>query len=117
MFITNEVKVWLCNKETDMRKSIDGLSILVAENFDLKPGSGELFVFYNRHRDKLKILYWDNNGFAVWYKRIEEKSRFKIPQGLNEVLEIDNKQLRWLLDGLNFSKLEGHKSLTYKDYF
>ena len=116
MFITNEVKVWICNEATDMRKSIDGLSMLVADSFDLKPASGELFVFYNRYRDKLKILYWDNNGFALWYKRVE-RSKFIIPAALDKPLEIDKKQLRWLLDGLDISKLKGHKTLEYKDYF
>jgi transposase len=116
MFITDEIKVWVCNKATDMRKSIDGLSMLVADSFNLKPANGELFVFYNSRRDKIKILYWDNNGFALWYKRIE-RSKFIIPQSLDKPLEIDKKQLRWLLDGLDFSKLKGHKALEYKHYF
>ena len=116
MFITSDIKVWICNEATDMRKSIDGLSMMVADSFNLHPGNGELFVFYNNYRDKLKILYWDNNGFVVWYKRVE-KSKFIIPATLLKPLAINTKQLRWLLDGLDISKLKGHKSLEYDDYF
>ena len=116
MFITSDIKVWICNEPTDMRKSIDGLSMMVADSFNLQPANGELFVFYNSYRDKLKILYWDNNGFVVWYKRVE-KSKFAIPATLIKPLAINTKQLRWLLDGLDISKLQGHKSLEYDDYF
>mgnify|MGYP000879962740 FL=1 len=116
MFITSDIKVWICNEATDMRKSIDGLSVMVVDSFNLQPGNGELFVFYNKYRDKLKILYWDNNGFVVWYKRVE-KNKFIIPATLLKPLAINTKQLRWLLDGLDISKLKGHKSLEYDDYF
>jgi len=116
MFITSDIKVWICNEPTDMRKSIDGLSMMVADSFNLQPANGELFVFYNQYRDKLKILYWDNNGFVVWYKRVE-KSKFAIPATLLKPLAINTKQLRWLLDGLDISKLKGHNGLEYKDYF
>jgi transposase len=116
MFIINEVKVWICNEPTDMRKSIDGLSIMVAEVFNLQPDNGELFVFYNSYRDKLKVLFWDNNGFIVWYKRVE-KSKFIIPDTLLKPLEINAKQLRWLLDGLDISKLTGHQKLEYDNFF
>ncbi len=73
MFITSETKVWICNETIDFRRaSIDGLSMFVAGSFNMQPASGELFVFYNRYCDKLKILYWDNDGFALWYKRLEK---------------------------------------------
>ena len=116
MFITSEVKVWLCNEAIDFRKSIDALSMLVADSFSMHPGNGELFVFYNRHRDKLKILYWDNDGFALWYKRLE-KNKFIIPKDLQTPLAINKTQLRWLLDGLDISKIKGNKHLEYKDFF
>ena len=116
MLINTEIKVWIYNKPADMRKSINGLSMIVADNFSSSPTTGELFVFYNHLRDKLKILYWDNNGFVVWYKRLE-KGRFIFPKNLTEPLAISNKQLRWLLDGLDFSKLKGHKKIENKICF
>ena len=116
MFISNAVKVWLCNEAIDFRKQIDGLSMMVADSFAMHPGSGELFVFYNRYRDKLKILYWDSDGFALWYKRLE-KSKFIIPQNLQSPLAINSKQLQWLLEGFDLSKFKIKKSLEYKSFF
>jgi transposase len=65
-----EIKVLLAVGVTDMRKSINGLSILVAEQLELDPLSGHLFAFCNRKRDIVKILYWDRNGFCLWQKRL-----------------------------------------------
>lgn len=64
-------QVYLACGSTDMRKSIDGLAVLVKESFQLDPFSNALFVFCNRNRDKLKILYWENNGFWLYYRRLE----------------------------------------------
>jgi len=71
--------VHLATQAVDMRKSINGLSVLVTDQLALNPLNGQMFVFYNRHRDKIKILYWDKNGFCLWYKRLE-KHRFHIPR-------------------------------------
>ena len=114
--IITEMKVWLNNKPTDMRKAIDGLSILVAESMELEPTSGEIFVFWNKGKDKIKILYWHINGFCMTYKRLE-KQRFKIPDNFTKVLQVTTKELRWLLEGLNFNKLKGHKQLKYKYFY
>jgi len=96
---------------TDMRKSINGLSILVEQAMDLNPFSGDLFVFCNRLRNIVKILYWDRNGFCLWHKRLE-KDRFKWPQSADDVVNIDQCQLQWLLSGLDIA--EAHKKLYYQ---
>ena len=70
-----DVEVYLCREVVDFRKSINGLSILVEEQLGLSPFGPQLFVFCNRKRDKLKILYWERSGFVLWYKRLE-KQRF-----------------------------------------
>ena len=103
--------VYLALGNTDMRKSINGLSIMVEQTLDQNPFSGDLFVFCNRHRRIIKILYWDRNGFCLWQKRLE-KDRFKWPQSAAEVITIDQRQLQWLLSGLNIA--DAHRQLYYQ---
>ena len=65
------VRVFLCTRPTDLRKGFDGLSGLVREGFSQDPLSGHLFLFLNRRRDRIKILYFDRDGLAIWFKRLE----------------------------------------------
>lgn len=103
-------KVFLALGITDMRKSINGLSLLV-ENGGLGDlFSGSLFVFCNRNQTIIKILYWHVNGFCLWQKRLE-KDRFKWPKDEAEVLMIRAAQLEWLLSGLDIH--QAHESLTF----
>ena len=106
------MKVYLALGSTDMRKSINGLSILVESNLDLDPFSGHLFVFCNRRRNILKILYWDRNGFCLWHKRLE-KHRVKWPEAVSEVLKIDQRELLWLIEGLDIEQRQAHEMLSY----
>jgi transposase len=96
-----DFKVYLCLERVDMRKAINGLSILVKENMDLDPFSGHLFVFCGKNKKTLKILYWDKNGFALWYKRLEE-DKFRWPTDPQTVLELSREEFSWLLKGLDF---------------
>ena len=107
--ITN---VYIAIGPTDMRKSINGLSSIVAEVFELDIFSGNLFAFCNRKRDIIKILFWDKNGFCIWQKRLEEE-RFFWPYSEQEVVKIDSRQMDWLLSGLDINK--AHKRLTYSE--
>lgn len=102
--------IYLAVGSTDMRKAINGLSILVEQAMDLNPFSGDLFVFCNRQRTIIKILYWDHNGFCLWHKRLE-KHKFKWPNSRVDVMTIATKQLSWLLAGLDFTS--AHQRLTY----
>lgn len=114
MFLSSSnLRVYLALGVTDMRKAINGLSILVENNFDLPVFSGHLFVFCNRRKDIVKILYWDRNGFCLWQKRLE-KDHFKWPASRSDMLEIDHRQLQWLVDGLDMQKVHGHDELSYK---
>ncbi|RIV16736.1 transposase [Alicyclobacillaceae bacterium I2511] len=93
---------------TDMRKSIDGLAALVQETFQLDPFSACWFVFCNRQRDKLKILYWQHNGFWLYYRRLE-KGRFEWPDSsTDKTVIISQRELNWLLDGLSLTQRRAH---------
>jgi transposase len=107
------VNVYIAPGITDMRKSINGLSILVADQLDLDPLSGHLFGFCNRKRDIVKILYWDRNGFCLFHKRLE-KNQFQWPETADSVLNIRGHELSWLLDGLSLRQEQAHRQLLYE---
>ena len=113
MLFSPGTNVWLYQEGIDFRKQIDGLSILVSSNMHKNPGNGEIFLFFSKKADKIKILFWDRIGFWLCYKRLE-KGRFKVPK--NKEL-IDFEQMCWLLDGLDINNLEGYKRLNYSTFF
>ena len=105
--------VYLCRDIVDFRKGINGLAVLVEEVLSRDPFSEQLYVFCNRRRDKLKLLYWDKSGFALWYKRLEEQ-KFAWPRrGFTEVIELSEQQLHWLLGGYDITRMQPHKTLHY----
>lgn len=97
---------------TDLRKSIDGLAALVQESFTLSPFTPTLFVFCNRGRDKMKMLYWEHNGFWLFYRRLE-RGTFRWPGRADgsPTMAIHHRQLRWLLDGLTLEQRQAHPSV------
>jgi|TARA_B110000967_G_scaffold175807_1_gene188839 transposase len=98
-------EVFLHRLPVDFRKSIDGLSAIVELDMQQSPFSKHLYVFINRRRNRLKILFWEDNGFCLYYKRLEQK-QFHWPKHLeDEVLTLTGQQLNWLLDGLNIKHL------------
>ncbi len=108
-------QAYLYTGVVDMRKSIDGLAALVENNLELDPMQDALFVFCNRGHDKIKILYWERNGFVLWYKRLE-KQKFKWLKDLSvSSHKISGYRLNQLLDGLNIFNGKPHKSLFYEN--
>ena len=93
------VRIYLCTAPTDMRKSFDGLHALVRQVFEVDPLDGHLFLFVNRRRDRVKILWWDRDGLALWYKRLEA--------GTYEV--IDATALALLLSGVELQSAKRRK--------
>jgi transposase len=112
LFTPTEVKVYLGLGATDMRKSIDSLSVLVSEHLNQEVFSGHLFVFCNRRRTILKILYWDRNGFCLWHKRLE-REQFRWPVNEEAVGEISSRELHWLIEGLDIHQAQAHGELNY----
>lgn len=102
--------IYWYKEPVDMRKSIDGLSIIVLEALSQQATSGDIYVFGNRQRDKIKILYWDGSGFCLWYKRLE-RAKFIYPVMIQGSIELSQQELNWLLDGLDISTLRGHEIL------
>ena len=97
--LNGSMRIFLYRGVTDMRRSFDGLSGMVKGVFGEDPFSGTLFVFCNRRRNRVKLLYWDGDGFALWYKRLEEGT-FRIPDAGTEKVELSKGELSMLLEGL-----------------
>ena len=108
-------RVFLCTLPTDMRKSFDSLAGLVQQQLDQDPLSGDLFVFRSRRGDRVKLLYWDEDGYSIWYKRLEEGT-FVLPvadgkrgQVGEHGLVLRPAELAMLLDGVELSSVKRHK--------
>ena len=104
------VRIFLCTKNADMRKSFDGLAQMVREFLGQDPLSGHLFVFRNKRGDRLKLLYWDSDGLAIWYKRLEEGSHHfpPVPED-GHGLEIRAADLTMILDGVDLDSVKRQK--------
>jgi transposase len=105
-------RVFLCTLPTDMRKGFDTLACLVEQELGEDPLSGDLFVFRSRRGDRLKLLYWDEDGYALWYKRLEEGS-FALPaaDGRRATagehgLVLRPAELAMLLDGIDLANAQ-----------
>ena len=110
--LPSHCRVFLALGSTDMRKSINSLSILVEGALGLELFSGHLFVFCNRRHTMIKVLYYDRNGFCLFMKRLE-KHHFKWPSSKEEVMEIGVRELGFLLEGLDISSVHPHGTLKY----
>ena len=94
-------KIWLYPQPVDFRKQIDGLVMLLAGQLNQEPNSGQVFIFRSKRSDRIKLLFWERNGFWLLYKRLE-KGRFKFPNNAASHFELSPDQLSWLLSGLDF---------------
>ena len=103
-------RVFVCVTPTDMRKSFDGLSAVVRDHLKQDPLAGDLFVFRNRRGDRLKLLYWDEDGLAVWAKRLEEGT-FEFPASPSDdhAVEVKATELALILGGIELRSVERRK--------
>ena len=103
-------RIYLATAPTDMRKGFDTLAALVKDFLGQDPLSGHLFLFVGRGKDRLKILYWDSDGFALWYKRLEE-GKFRLPATREEDTSVQLKasELAMLLEGIDLKSIKRSK--------
>lgn len=109
------VRIFLHTRSTDMRKGFDGLAALVVEHFGQDPLSGHLFVFRGRRGDRLKVLWWDRDGYALWMKRLE-KGVFRLPAGPSDAagVEVSCADLLMLLEGIEPAGIRRSKRFVPK---
>jgi transposase len=101
--------IFLFSKPTDMRKSFCGLSGIVRDELVREPSDGSLFLFINRKKDKLKALYWDRDGLALWYKRLESGTFERIVRVGKSNIQIDAAELAMLLGGISIDSAKRRK--------
>ena len=100
-------RIFLCTEDTDMRKSFDALFGIIRRNMHLDPLSGFLFVFKNKRADRIKVVYWDVDGMAMWYK-VLQKGTFQFPnlENLSSAgVEVDHGTMRLILDGIDLGSI------------
>lgn len=104
--VPGQVKIFLAAAPADLRKSFDSLAALVQEVLQLDPLSGHLFVFRSKRGDRLKLLYWDSDGYALWYKRLEQ-GQFRFPAAAENQTSISVSPADWalLLSGVELSSV------------
>lgn len=106
--LPSSVRIFYCVMPIDMRRSFDTLADMVRMQMQEDPKSGHLFVFRNKAEDCVKVLYWDKDGYAIWYKRVE-RGKFSLPSGAGGGLEIDFTEFSMLLSGIDMKKVKRQK--------
>ncbi|HKM56909.1 MAG TPA: IS66 family insertion sequence element accessory protein TnpB [Isosphaeraceae bacterium] len=113
IMLPSAVRIFLCTRPTDMRNGFDGLTGLVQECFGQDPLTGHLFLFINRRRDRIKILYFDRDGLAIWYKRLEAGS-FEMPRtDEHDGIELQQAQLAMILSGIDMKSARQRKRFRH----
>lgn len=112
--VSHIVRIYLCVGATDMRNGADGLSGLVQSFMRQDPLTGNLFVFRNRRGNKLKVLYWDRTGYAIWSKHLQQGT-FRLPAtGADNSVEIDAATLTMILEGIDLRTVRRFKRFSLK---
>ena len=107
---TGADRVYIACGYTDLRKGIDGLAAMVQQQFQLDPFTNTLFLFCGRRRDRIKGLYWEQDGFILLYKRLEQ-GVYQWSRTENEVRQLTPQQYRWLMEGLKVEQPKAHRPI------
>jgi transposase len=113
--IPGNVRLFLYCQPADMRKGFDGLGGLVTNKLGRDPLSGDIFIFINRNRTLVKILVWDQSGFAIWHKRLEQGT-FEMPrvEKAQDSIEITRQKLMLILEGISLQNIQTRKRFSLK---
>ncbi len=109
-------KIWFYREPVDFRKQANGLTLIVADRLQLAPTSGQIFVFRNKAGNKIKLLWYDRNGFWLFYK-ILEKNRFCFPSAGEVIWQLTGDQLGWLLSGLDITEHKQLPEVTASNFY
>lgn len=111
---TGDMSIYLHRLPVDFRKAINGLTLIVQDAMELDPYNESLFVFINKSRNRIKLLYWERNGFCLWHKRLE-KNKFAWPvKHKTQTVTLTVQELNWLLDGFDIWRMPPHQKLFYQ---
>lgn len=110
------VQVFIYRDPIDFRKSHRGLAAIIELELKHDPFAGHLYAFTNRQRNKIKCLFWEDNGFVLYYKSLAEE-KFKWPRRADELLSVTGEQMNWLLDGYDIMQMKRHKKLSYDSVY
>jgi len=116
MLFSFSAPIWFYPRPVDFRKQVDGLVMLVSDQLQMNPTSGQLYIFRNRSSNKLKLLWWDRNGFWLCYRRLE-KDCLRLPSINDHVMELSRDQLGWLLSGLNFLEHKQFSEIKVSNFY
>ena len=109
-------QVFLYQQPIDFRKAHMGLCAIIECELGHDPFAGHLYAFTNKRRNKIKCLFWEDNGFVLYYKSLSEE-KFKWPKRDDKLITLTGQQINWLLDGYDISAMKGHKKLHYEAVF
>lgn len=112
----DQTHIFLYREPVDFRKGPRGLAAIVEQELGHNPFHGGLYAFTNRQRNKIKCLFWETNGFVLYYKSLVEE-KFRWPRRCDEVLELSGQQINWLLDGYDIQQMKAHKKLEFESLF
>ncbi|WP_067522930.1 IS66 family insertion sequence element accessory protein TnpB [Endozoicomonas ascidiicola] len=113
-FPESQVRVWLYNHPTDMRKSYNGLVALAKNTLEEDPLSGQLFVFFNRRRNQCKVLYFERGGYCIWSKRLEQgQFHARASQAVKQLLALTD--LKLIIEGIDTRSIRYHKRYEKPD--
>jgi transposase len=112
--VVNQLRFFLYRRPTDMRKSFDGLFAIVSQVLSLDPLNGDVYVFLNRRRDRIKLLVWDRGGFWIFYKRLESGT-FQLPADSyqRDTIELPYADLMMLIEGIDLGSVKRRKRYTF----